>query len=102
MGSQLCLDCKAKSLVSVYERRTQHPLAAMSLIVPIAGYLLCLPIPITSVVGLWLSRKVLRELGEQPHLAGRSVALAALVVSGGTLGTWLVALTATVLLRVFG
>lgn len=102
MGRRLCAECKATALVSVYERPTQHPLAAMSLIVPVVGYLLCLPIPLTSAAGLVISRKVLRELREQPHLTGRSVALAGLVVSGGTLGTWVLALAVTILMRVIG
>jgi len=99
MGGQLCLECKKASLHGVYQRKAQHPLAAVALVVPIVGYLVCILIPITSAVGLWLSRKVLRELDIQPNLSGRSVALAAQLVSASTLVHFLIATLATVIMR---
>jgi hypothetical protein len=98
MGTQRCETCKEAAVRGVSVRPARHPLAAMSLVIPVAGYFLCLPIPITSAVGLWLGRKVLRDLERQPHLSGRGAALAAIVVSGGTLVTWMIALAATLYL----
>lgn len=65
------------------------------MLIPLFGYLACaVPVPITSSVGLYLAQKVLREVREQPYASGKSLALVGLVVSAGTLGTWLVAAAA--------
>lgn len=102
LGRQLCGECKTTALQGAFQRPAAHPLAVISLAVPVAGYLLCVPIPITSTLGLWLGWRVLRELELQPHLSGRGPALAALVVSGSTLATWVIALIATIWFRVSG
>jgi hypothetical protein len=95
MGRAFCFDCKGEVTLGVTERRERHPLVIIALVVPIIGYLLCSPLlPITSLVGLWLGSRVLRELKERPYYTGRSAALAALVISGGTLATWVVGVLA--------
>jgi hypothetical protein len=93
MGQGLCADCKALAVQGVIQRKARHPLALLALFVPIMGYVLCSPamVPITGPAGLYLGWKVLRELAEQPHLSGRSAALAGMVIGGGTLGVWLLA-----------
>lgn len=100
MGQKLCGECKLQSVTGVVEQRRQHPLALLSLVVPIAGYVTCVGIPFTSGLGIYLGWKVMREIREKPHLSGHSVALAGIVVSGGVLATWLVALVASLILYI--
>ena len=95
MGQSFCFDCKEQVTVGVVERRERHPLVIIALLVPIIGYALCAPLlPITSLIGLLLGLRVLKELRERPNYTGRSAALAALVISGGTLATWVVGVLA--------
>lgn len=108
LGTRLCEECKTEALaalsggaVGVLDARVRHPHALLSLVIPIVGYATCLLIPLTSTVGLVLGARALREIQAQPRYAGRTLALAGLVVSGGTLGTWVVALVATLLFRIF-
>ena len=100
MGQKLCGECKLQSVTGIVEQRRQHPLALLSLVVPIAGYVTCVGIPFTSGLGIYLGWKVIREIREKPHLSGGSLALAGMVVSGGVLATWLVALVASLILHI--
>ena len=100
MGQQLCGDCKQQSVLGVVEQRRQHPLALLSLAVPILGYVTCVLIPITSGLGIYLGSKTLREIREKPYLSGGSLALLGIVVSGGVLACWLLALVAALVLHV--
>ena len=99
LGRTLCGECKTSLVAGTVERAQRHPLAIVALVVPVVGYASCVLVPITSPLGLYLGWKVMRELRDRPHLSGRTLALAAMVISGGTLGTFLVGLTAALLLR---
>ena len=96
MGRSLCYDCKVGNTQGLVEQRQSHPMAAITLLIPILGYVLCAPvlIPFTSVAGLIMGNRVLQEVRERPHYSGRSAALMGMVLSGGMLGIWLVALLA--------
>jgi hypothetical protein len=94
-GRRMCQECKAWAVVGVVQRPQMHPLALPALLVPALGYLFCLT-PITAPVGLYMGRRVLDEIRQEPHLGGRSMALAAMVVAGGTLATFLIALLAII------
>lgn len=102
LGRKLCRDCKAIAVEGVVRRPQRHPQALLALVIPIVGYATCLLIPITSLIGLAMGSRVLRELRDEPHLSGRSLALAAMVVSGGTLAAWITAVAATLLARELG
>jgi hypothetical protein len=106
MGQRLCADCKSRMVQGVQEaghRRQQHPLALSSVLVPVLGYIFtcALLVPLTSLIGLYLGSRVLRETGQQEGYSGRSIALAGMVISGGTLFTWVVAVIALVLFSRF-
>ena len=101
MGQRLCADCKAEAVQGAFVQPRQHPLAVVALVVPIVGYAACcVLVPITSPVGLYLGWKVLREVREQGQYSGGSAALAAIVVSAGTLGVFLLAVVATFFFQV--
>ena len=92
-GRKLCYECKAQAVAGVVRRPQMHHLAILSLLIPAIGYLMCLT-PITGPIGLVMGRRVLNEIAQEPHLSGRSVALAAMVTAGGTLAAFLVAILA--------
>lgn len=100
VGRRLCEECKAHVIGGMAGRSLQHPLALAALLVPTLGYMATCGVGtlVTSPIGLVLGLRVLRELREAPHLSGRSLALAGLVVSGGTLATVVIAMVATLVM----
>ena len=117
VGQQLCQECKAVYLSELLgpaagvpadfgavppARRVMHPHAMLGLVVPVLGSATFFCSPVTGLIGLWLSARALREINANPIYQGRTVALVGVVVSGGILGTWILALAATLLFRVTG
>jgi hypothetical protein len=102
VGRRLCAECKETALSNLLLSRQRHPQALPALIVPIIGMLTFVLLPITSSVGLWLGWQALRDIRAEPRYAGRTLALAGMVVSGATLADWLIALIATLLFRFSG
>ena len=100
-GRKLCNECKAFSVTGVVSRPERHPQAILALLIPVVGYVFCLT-PVTSTIGLFMGRRVLQEIEREPNLSGRSVALAAVVVSGGTLATFAATLVAIILFWLTG
>lgn len=100
MGRQLCSACKQGAVAGIMERKRQHPLALWSLLTPLGGYLLCgFLVPITGPLGIYLGTKVLREIEAQGTWGGRSLALAGIATSVGTLLPWVLSVIAIVLFR---
>ncbi len=100
MGRHLCLACKQGAVAGVMERKRQHPMAIWSLLTPLFGYLLCgVLVPVTGALGIYLGNKVLREIELEGHWGGRSLALAGIVTSVGTLLPWTLSVIAIVLFR---
>jgi hypothetical protein len=102
LGGLVCEECKASALKGVISTPGVHSLAVVSLVVPVVGYLACVPIPLTSSIGLVLSLKALRDISQHSHYSGRTLALIGLVISASTLATFLIALIATLLFRALG
>ena len=99
LGQRVCTGCKQESVQNLLQPRRHHPQALLSLVVPVVGYATCALTPITSLIGLYVGYKVLREMREQPQWSGRWIALAGMVVSGGTLAAWMIALVASLWLQ---
>lgn len=96
IGQRLCEACKGRLVSGITTRPQQHPLALPALLVPTLGYLACgLPVLVTSPIGLLLGMRVLRELRDRPHYTGRTLALAGMVISGGTLAAFVIAMIGT-------
>lgn len=102
LGQRLCVDCKQEAVQSLLTPRHRHPQALLALLVPLVGYATCVLTPITSAIGLLIGTRVLREMRAQPQWGGRSIALAGVVVSGGTLAAWVLAVLAAVWLHRVG
>jgi hypothetical protein len=118
LGQRLCVECKAGYLSELVgpdesggeraayavppERRVRHPYALLALVIPVIGYVTFVCSPVTGAVGLWLGARALRDINASGHYSGRTLALAGMVVSGGVLVTWVVAVAATLLFRIMG
>src|SRR4051794_39554793 len=83
MGRRLCSGCKVEAVVGVGGRKQRHPLAVPALVVPIAGWAVFCLLPVTSILGLYLGWRVVRETEESSAYSGQSAGLAAIAVSIG-------------------
>jgi len=99
LGRSLCEGCKLSFVAGLATREQRHPGVLLALIVPVVGYATCALMPITSSIGLLLGMKALQEIKAQPHLSGRSLALAAVVISATTLVNFLLAVVLSIFFR---
>ncbi len=99
LGRTLCEECKFVAVKGVTAPRRRHPNATLVMVLPIVGYITHLAL-FTGPIGLYLGRKMLTEVSEDPNYTGRTLAMVGMMVSGASLVAWIVGAAAGLLVGI--